>query len=202
MGLFDLFSKKQKKANQTFLAQQRSQQAIAKIKKLDLPADFKQQLIDAKVYEIWLSSKDLRPLVNLMQDGEKIEYATVGINEKNAAVLLACTNQRLIILSKKMTGESGKAISLAQIKSVVLKHQLMYDELTLIVGNDTLDINSIDKTTAPIFAENLKKWSKIAQGNSNLDEQVEQIKKLKELLDQGILTEAEFKAKKKKILDI
>lgn len=202
MGLFDLFSKKQKKANQTFLAQQRSQQAIAKIKKLDLPADFKQQLIDAEVYEIWLSSKELRPLVNLMQDGEKIEYATVGINEKNATVLLACTNQRLIILSKKMTGESGKTIPLAQIKIVVLKHQLMYDELTLIVGNDTLDINSIDKTTAPIFAENLKKWSKIAQGNSNLDEQVEQIKKLKELLDQGILTEAEFKAKKKKILDI
>ena len=34
MGLFDLFSKKQREANQSFLSQQRSQQSIAKIEKL------------------------------------------------------------------------------------------------------------------------------------------------------------------------
>ena len=38
--------------------------------------------------------------------------------------------------------------------------------------------------------------------DDNLDEQVEQIKKLKDLLDQGILTEEEFQAKKKQILKI
>ena len=47
MGLFDLFSKKQREANQSFLSQQRSQQSIAKIEKLTLPANLKQQLIDS-----------------------------------------------------------------------------------------------------------------------------------------------------------
>ena len=45
----------------------------------------------------------------------------------------------------------------------------------------------------------IKKWSR---NDDNLDEQVEQIKKLKDLLDQGILTEEEFQAKKKQILKI
>ena len=40
------------------------------------------------------------------------------------------------------------------------------------------------------------------RNDDNLDEQVEQIKKLKDLLDQGILTEEEFQAKKKQILKI
>lgn len=202
MGLFNLFSKKQKEANQSFLAEQRSQQAVAKIEKLNLPTDFKQQLIDAEVFDIWFNNKELKPLVDAIQVDEKIEYATVGIDEKSRPVLLACTNQHLILLSKKMTSENTKIIPLSQIKSVILKHQIVYDELTLIVGNDTLEINSISKTTAPILADNLKKWSKLVQNNGNLDDQVEQIKKLKSLLDQGILTEDEFKAKKKKILGI
>lgn len=202
MGLFNLFSKKQKEANQSFLAEQRSQQAIAKIEKLDLPRNFKQELIEAKVFDIWLSSKELQPLVDAMQADEKLKYATVGIDEKSRMVLLACTNQHLIILCKKMNNENIKIIPLLQIKSVILKHQIVYDELTLIVENDTLDINSISKTTAPILADSLRKWSKSVQSNGNLDEQVEQLKKLKDLRDQGILTDAEFKAKKKEILGI
>ena len=53
------------------------------------------------------------------------------------------------------------------------------------------------------MADNIKKWFKIAQGeDDDFDQQLEQIKKLKELLDQGILTEEEFQAKKKQILKI
>ena len=52
------------------------------------------------------------------------------------------------------------------------------------------------------MADDLRALSKLAQGKGELDKQVEQIKKLKELVDQGILTEEEFQAKKKKILDI
>lgn len=199
MGLFDLFSKKQREANQSFLAEQRSQQAVAKIQKLDLPTEIKQQLINARVFDIWFNSKDLAPLADLVNDHETIEYAVIGINDQSETVMLVCTNQRLIILSRKHASESSRVIPLTQIKSVILKHQLSYDELSLIVNNEKLDINSINKTAAPILTETIKKWS---QNSDNLDEQVEQIKKLKGLLDQGILTEEEFEAKKKQILKI
>lgn len=204
--VFNLFSKKQSKANNRFLADQRGQQAIARIQKLNLPAELKQQLIDADVFDIWFSDKDLAPLAEIMQehDDEKIAYAAIGINVKSKNVMLVCTNQRLIILSKKMLSkEQALVIPLKQIKSVVLHNSIVYDELTLINGDEILRINAINKVAAPILAKNIKNYSKLAQNDSSaLDEQVEQVKKLKELLDQGILTKAEFEAKKKQILGL
>ena len=203
MGLFDLFSKKQREANQSFLSQQRSQQSIAKIEKLTLPANLKQQLIDADVFDIWFSDKDLAPLVKLLADlSEMIKYTATGINDQSEASLLVCTNQRLIVISKKRSDLIVKTILLDRIKSVLLRHQIVYDEIILVVDNEQIDFNSINKISAAILADDLRTLSKLAQGKGELDKQVEQIKKLKELVDQGILTEEEFQAKKKKILDI
>ena len=203
MGLFDLFSKKQREANQSFLSQQRSQQSIAKIEKLTLPANLKQQLIDADVFDIWFSDKDLAPLVKLLADSsEMIKYTATGINDQSEASLLVCTNQRLIVISKKRSDLIVKTILLDRIKSVLLRHQIVYDEIILVVDNEQIDFNSINKISAAILADDLRTLSKLAQGKGELDKQVEQIKKLKELVDPGILTEEEFQAKKKKILDI
>ncbi|MBW8008565.1 SHOCT domain-containing protein [Lactobacillus helveticus] len=203
MGLFDLFSKKQKNANQSFLAEQRGQQAIVKINKLALPERLKKQLIDAGVFDIWFNDEDLAPLIAAVKDEEIIKYAAIGINEHSENVMLVCSNRNLIILKKKHSDEQVEVIDLKQVKSVILKNQLMYGELSLIVGNQSLDINSINKVPAEILADNIKKWSKIAQGeDDDFDQQLEQVKKLKELLDQGILTEEEFQAKKKQILKI
>ncbi|MBW8013873.1 hypothetical protein E0712_05245 [Lactobacillus helveticus] len=203
MGLFDLFSKKQKNANQSFLAEQRGQQAIVKINKLALPERLKKQLIDAGVFDIWFNDEDLAPLIAAVKDEEIIQYAAIGINEHSENVMLVCSNRNLIILKKKHSDEQVEVIDLKQVKSVILKNQLMYGELSLIIGNQSLDINSINKVPAEILADNIKKWSKIAQGeDDDFDQQLEQVKKLKELLDQGILTEEEFQAKKKQILKI
>lgn len=203
MGLFDLFSKKQKNANQSFLAEQRGQQAIVKINKLALPERLKKQLIDAGVFDIWFNDEDLAPLIAAVKDEEIIQYAAIGINEHSENAMLVCSNRNLIILKKKHSDEQVEVIDLKQVKSVILKNQLMYGELSLIIGNQSLDINSINKVPAEILADNIKKWSKIAQGeDDDFDQQLEQVKKLKELLDQGILTEEEFQAKKKQILKI
>ncbi|MDY2787200.1 MAG: SHOCT domain-containing protein, partial [Lactobacillus amylovorus] len=83
--------------------------------------------------------------------------------------------------------------------SVLLQQQIISEELTLIVNNEQVNINLLNRTTAALLTATIKKWSR---NNDNLDEQVEQIKKLKDLLDQGILTEEEFQAKKKQILKI
>jgi ABC-type phosphate transport system substrate-binding protein len=83
--------------------------------------------------------------------------------------------------------------------SVLLQQQIISEELTLIVNNEQVNINLLNRTTAALLTATIKKWSR---NDDNLDEQVEQIKKLKDLLDQGILTEEEFQAKKKPILKI
>lgn len=198
MGLFNLFSKKQKEANQSFLAEQHAQQAMVKIQKLNLPAYLKQQLIDARIYDIWFNDRDLAPLAEAIEENETIEYAALGIDEHSKTVMLVCTNRRLLILQKKMTNENVKAIPLVEIKSVILHHQLTYDELSLIIVDRQLNINSIKPAPATILADNIRKYAGLSQKG---DAQAEQLKKLKDLRDDGILTEEEFQAKKKKILD-
>ena len=203
MGLFDLFSKKQKNANQSFLAEQRGQQSMVKSNTLALPERLKKQLIDAGVFDIWFNDEDLAPLIAAVKDEEIIQYVAIGINEHSENVMLVCSNRNLIIFKKKHSDEQVEVIDLKQVKSVILKNQLMYGELSLIVGNQSLDINSINKVPADILADNIKKLSKIAEGeDDDFDQHLEQVKKLKELLDQGILTEEEFQAKKKQILKI
>ena len=173
MGLFDLFSKKQREANQSFLSQQRSQQSIAKIEKLTLPANLKQQLIDADVFDIWFSDKDLAPLVKLLADSsEMIKYTATGINDQSEASLLVCTNQRLIVISKKRSDLIVKTILLDRIKSVLLRHQIVYDEIILVVDNEQIDFNSINKISAAILADDLRTLSKLAQGKGELDKQI------------------------------
>ncbi|WP_309294848.1 SHOCT domain-containing protein [Lactobacillus helveticus] len=163
----------------------------------------KKQLIDAGVFDIWFNDEDLAPLIAAVKDEEIIQYAAIGINEHSENVMLVCSNRNLIILKKKHSDEQVEVIDLKQVKSVILKNQLMYGELSLIVGNQSLDINSINKVPAEILADNIKKWSKIAEGeDDDFDQHLEQVEKLKELLDQGILTEEEFQAKKKQILKI
>lgn len=196
MGILDLFSKKQKEANQKFLAQQRGQQAAVKIKKLDLPSKVKQQLVEAEVFDIWLKSKDLHPLVAVLSNSsETIQYAAIGINDQSQDVLLVCTDQHLVITTKTKLLQK---INLSQVKSVLLKSQLVYDDLSLVVDNSTLDINSINKAVAAILAEKIKTYLQPKQDSAD---KIAQLKQLKELLDQGVLDEAEFKAEKKKILD-
>ena len=102
MGFFDLFSKKQREANQTFLAEQRNQQAISKIKKLAIPDNIKQQLITAGVFDLWFNVKDLTPLIELLEKSDEIiTYTATGINDQSETSLLIATNRNLIIISKK-----------------------------------------------------------------------------------------------------
>ena len=191
MGFFDLFSKKQREANQTFLAEQRNQQAISKIKKLAIPDNIKQQLITAGVFDLWFNVKDLTPLIELLEKSDEIiTYTATGINDQSET--------SLIIISKKHAKEIVKTIPLEQIKSVLVKTQIVYDDITFVVNNDQLSFNSLNKMSASILADTIRKQLK----PDDLDKQMEQIKKLKELVDQGVLTEEEFQAKKKQILNI
>lgn len=174
-----------------------------------LNEEIKQQLLAANIFDFWFNDKKIAPLNDLLnpEKGEIIEYAATGIDEKNATVLLICTNKRFIVLANNMfKGERAKSISLSAIKSVMLKQQLVYDDLTLIQGNRTIKFNSINKASASVLAKTIKNWIQKIQSqdrkNNDINKQVEQIKEIKKLLDEGILTQKEFEAKKKQILGI
>lgn len=207
MNYFNLFSKKQQKANASFLAEQRAEQTIRKIRQLNLPETLKKQLIKRQVFDFWFSKSHLSTWAKNInyQAGEEVEYAATGIDEQNRDVLITCTNQNLILLAKQIFHpDQIKKISLNEIKSVSLKkNQVFYTDLTLVKGDKILKINSINKTVGPILAAAIKKQANLKQSDNKSDKQnlkEDQIKKLKDLMDAGILTKEEFLIKKEKVM--
>lgn len=206
---FNPFSKELNQANQKFLAKQRGEQSIQKIRKLQIPEKIKQELINAEVFDFWFNEKDISSLIDeLIQSGDILQYAATGINERNKTTLIVVTERHLLLLSKKMFSKPIlQVINLSDVKSISLQKYPFYGELCLVIGNNILKINSINKTSAPSLAEKIKqfsvnKYSYAADSKENIDTQIDQLKKLKELEDQGILTEEEFQAKKKQILGL
>ncbi len=206
MKMFNPFSKKTSTANQAFLANQYAQQKMHKIEALALPPAIIKQLLQAKVFDFWFENKRLQVLSKLLDidNGEKIIYAARAINEHSEDVLLICTNRRLIILDKKaFTPDKVRQFTLAQIKNVQLNSQIFYSEISLVVGDDTLDFNSVNKAAAPVLVQAIKEQMQKSEHNKeDIEQEVADLKKLKKLVDQGILTQAEFEAKKKQILGI
>ena len=72
--------------------------------------------------------------------------------------MLTCTNQNLIILSKKHPSENSRVIPLTEIMSVLLQQQIISEELTLIVNNEQVNINLLNRTTAALLTAAIKKW--------------------------------------------
>ena len=73
-------------------------------------------------------------------------------------------------------------------------------------------LNDLDKTAAPILADTIKSMSKnyqqsiqnvpVQNTTDNTQDMIAELKQLKELVDEGILTEEEFSAKKKQVLGL
>lgn len=192
------------------------QKAAQKINKLAIPKEIKKQLIDAQVFDFWFNNKELKALPNIIdyQNGEIIKYAASGYKDEDnesRTVLIICTNRRVIFLNKNMFfGGDSTDIPLNMINSVQLKTHLVLADIAITNGSMTTKLSSLSKLSAPILAKTIKNESLAFQQkllhptsteNNSLDA-ADQIRKFKQLADDGIITQEEFEAKKKQLLGL
>ena len=94
--------------------------------------------------------------------------------------------------------DNGSVVEKQKIAGGVEQHGLG-DGAGLIFGMGLA--NSLNPVTGAAATENV--GQSVSSGTPmSLDEQIEAVKKLKELLDAGILTQEEFEAKKKQVMGI
>lgn len=192
------------------------QKSAQKINKLAIPKEIKKQLINAQVFDFWFNNKELKSLPNIIdyQDGEIIKYAASGYKDEDnesRTVLIICTNRRVIFLNKNMFfGGDSTDIPLNMINSVQLKTHLVLADIAITNGSMTTKLSSLSKLSAPILAKTIKNESLAFQQkllhptsteNNSIDA-ADQIRKFKQLADDGIITQEEFEAKKKQLLGL
>lgn len=176
------------------------------IEKLNIPNNLKQQLIDSESFDFFGVKKELKfipEIINLNK--EKIVYACSGMLNTHTWLII-CTDQRLIFLNKNMIyGMQQKVIPLNVINAVTFTQKLTLGTISITNGANVTTIESVNKMAVPIMAAKIQKAknnllnpSQSNYSNSELDD----LRKLKALLDDHIITQSEFDAKKKQMLGL
>lgn len=131
-------------------------------------------------------------------------YKSLTKHDNNYAYVI--TNQRIIMAQKRMMGNSIQTVSLNNINDITLNSGAALGIVTIDSIKEVFNI-AVDKKSAKLIYNeihnvlgNINKPT-IASSNGN-NSNIDDIYKLKELLDNGIITQEEFDLKKKQILGI
>lgn len=172
--------------------------------KLDV---IKQQLKDANVENLFGTKKEIKALPDIIDidGGEKILYAANAFIETHS-ILAVCTNKRVIFLDHGLIyGSKSTDIPLDMINGVSYSKGLMLGSISVTNGAITTQIENMQPYPAKKMAETIKQAAadfKQTSVQSNSSNDLLQLRELKQLLDDGVITEEEFTAKKKQILGI
>lgn len=130
-------------------------------------------------------------------------YISTTKHDSNYAY--AITNKRIIMAQKKLIGENVKLVLLDNLNDVSLQTGIVFGIINFDTIKEEFNVAVAKNHARPIF-DNLhsilfSKKDKKDEKDAASSSIVEQLKGLKELLDNGILTQEEFEQQKQKILN-
>jgi hypothetical protein len=151
-------------------------------------------------------------LAKTFADGEEacIIVESSYLRPKMFPKKLIITTRRAIIYKPELIGNAVEDFQLNSISNIDVKKGMMRSDITLHVGLESHTIEFVNNGDAQravrILKANMQTFNQPqttqpVQSTEPLDI-ADQIKKLADLRDQGVLSEDEFKEAKKKILDI
>ena len=175
-----------------------------------------EQFVSSKAFQqVVGAGREFDMAHTLIKDDEKV-LGIMGTQLKYLAkdhnALAIITDERLITIDKKLINTDIQEFYLDQLSSANLKtHGLLIKsaEVIIRVVGDTMELGKVRVETAQKFSAAMKnamseykgrekKGSTPVQVASSADE----LKKFKELLDEGIITQQDFDQKKKQLLGL
>lgn len=187
------------------ILQQQNQQPNSRL------AEIQAQFKAAGVSDLFGTKKEVKALPDILQQNEVVKYATSGLVDGNT-VLMVLTNTRILFIDKGLIyGIKSTEIPLNMINSVSYSMGMLLGSITITNGAVTTGVKDVSKETAPIMVDRIKtEMANFQQYNNQRYNQqpmqnndiAEQLRQYKSLLDEGIITEAEFNAKKQQLLGL
>lgn len=170
------------------------------------------QMEQAGVSDLFLTKKEVKFLPNILEKGEIIQYATSGSINGNSA-LIVCTNSRVIIIDRGIIyGTRSTEIPLDMVNGVSYSQGMVLGKINIANGSEHTCVDNVSKATAPIMVNTIKEAAQKYKLNiyhsnqpsyqSDQIDPAEEIMKFKKLLDAGAITQEEFDAKKKQLLNL
>jgi len=120
---------------------------------------------------------------------------------------LLATDRRLTAYVNETIGSSNLSIDYSKIDTVEIEHGAMITKLSVQSTSKTYSFpgfNNIGKSEIHDFADFIRDQASKSESDDTSESNVdptEQLKNIKELHDQGVLTDEEFEEKKQSLLD-
>lgn len=193
---------------------QASQEARQEAKATQLVGDDRPDITAAAAQMNWRfgGKRELKNLASHLHDGETVRRIAQGTYENNQGILVL-TDVRLLFLFHGIVGQAKEDFPLKLISSVQTKKGFASGELKIFVSGNNAVISGVINTDLDPLADALREGmakqhapahspdpARAASQPAEADP-FETMQKLASLRDAGILTDDEFEAKKKDILD-
>jgi hypothetical protein len=157
------------------------------------------------------SGKEVKRLASHLWEGEQVERMAQGQRPDDAtAGLLVLTDKRLLYVKEGMFGHKTEDFPLDKISSVDWKSGMATGTLTVSAMGNEKKIKNLNKEDGKEMTDLLRNRTfgaqqvapvaDSAQAGQPAPDIPDQIRKLGELRDAGVLTEEEFEAKKNELL--
>ncbi|MFD1430583.1 PH domain-containing protein [Lacticaseibacillus mingshuiensis] len=169
------------------------------------------QFADAGVSDIWGTKKEVQALPDIIRDNETIKYATSGVADGNT-VLMVSTDQRVLFIDKGLLyGIKSTEIPLNMVNAISYSKGLMLGSITITNGATVTRIENVNKKTALLMVQSINDAREGAShprqtsnhaGSPESQTLADEIRELKALADDRIITQDEFNAKKRKLLGL
>lgn len=156
------------------------------------------------------TTKEVIELSFMLGTDEHIKAMTRGVTN-NEYWMIICTNIRILMLSKDVFYRlKSISIPLDRINSISYSKVLIFAKLVITDGASTRGIENVSNITVKFFVDTVNKEIEMyKQAKNTLTTQVinaastaDELLKFKQLLDMGVLTQAEFDVKKKELLGL
>lgn len=145
-----------------------------------------------------------------LEPDEDVRMAFVGLHNQDGMkndgnFAYAVTNKRILLGQKKLAGQDLATVMLPQITDVSTSTGMLLGTVTIHFVGGIINIG-MSKPTAQAVSDKLHALLAELQGGGEktapASSAADEIKKFKELLDMGAITQEEFDAKKKQLLGL
>lgn len=157
--------------------------------------------------------KHFRVIEENLHEEEEVLMTFIGLKDFKGALqhddnyAYALTNKRMIFAQKKLIGEDLKSVVYDKINDISSSKKMLFGVVTIdtlgerfSVGVDKVTADNISKEAHRIIFK-VRNKDKVKIEDKKKDE-LDEIRRYKELMDDGVITREEFNLKKKELLGL
>jgi len=177
------------------------------VSNITLDSEFYDKLKQLPGFDSWGTRKEIKYLRTILYNDEEVFAIASGIME-HKTWLVTCTNKRIIFIDCGLIyGISHSEVMIDKINAVSFVNGLILGEIHIEDGASTRIIENVLKRSTKPFVDAVHKAMELSQQDkqsisiqqTNVSV-ADEILKLKQLMDNGIISREEFEQQKRKLL--